>query len=36
MIIWRSAEEMLAEGKNQEATDITDAYFKDSQHEIPL
>jgi hypothetical protein len=28
MIIWRSAEEMLAEGKNQEAIDITDAYFK--------
>jgi hypothetical protein len=28
MIIWRAAEEMLAEGKNQEAIDITDAYFK--------
>jgi hypothetical protein len=28
MIIWRSAEEMLAEGKNQEAIDITDAYFR--------
>ncbi len=28
MVIWRSAEEMLAEGKNQEAIDITDAYFR--------
>lgn len=28
MIIWRAAEEMLLEGKNQEAIDITDAYFK--------
>ena len=28
MVIWRAAEEMLAEGKNQEAIDITDAYFR--------
>ncbi len=28
MIIWRSSEEMIAEGRNQEAVDITDAYFK--------
>ncbi|HJW30174.1 MAG TPA: hypothetical protein VJ508_13120, partial [Saprospiraceae bacterium] len=28
MVIWRSAEEMLAEGKNQEAVDITDKYFE--------
>lgn len=28
MIIWRAAEDMLAQGKNQEAIDITDAYFK--------
>lgn len=28
MIIWRSAEDMLDAGRNQEAIDITDAYFK--------
>ena len=27
MIIWRAAEEMLAEGKNEQAVAITDAYF---------
>ena len=27
MVIWRAAEEMLAEGKNAEAVEITDAYF---------
>ncbi len=27
MVIWRASEEMIAEGKKQEAIDITDAYF---------
>lgn len=28
MIIWRSAEQMVAQGKNQEAIDITDKFFE--------
>jgi hypothetical protein len=32
MIIWRAAEQMLAQGKNQEAIDITDSYFEGFPH----
>ena len=32
MIIWRSAEQMLAEGKTKEAVDITDSYFEGFPH----
>lgn len=32
MIMWRSAERMVAEGKNQEAIEVTDAYFTGFPH----
>lgn len=32
MIIWRSAEQMVAEGKMKEAVDITDSYFEGFPH----
>ena len=32
MVMWRSAERMVAEGKNQEAIEVTDAYFTGFPH----
>ncbi len=32
MVIWRSAEKMVDAGRNQEAIELTDAYFKGFQH----